>query len=119
MKREHEAWVRAEAERQAEREQSEYESQMDRRLNPKSKADFALLYSGLEVWRKEQLAALSGLTGDERTEALVALLKQQCSYVVCVCLEASMVLTCAVLLYSHRHTLCVVCLVSLECAALC
>mmetsp|Transcript_29420 Transcript_29420/g.77101 ORF Transcript_29420/g.77101 Transcript_29420/m.77101 type:complete len:639 (+) Transcript_29420:195-2111(+) len=84
MKHEYDTWMAAEVERRRQEEEDEWQSQMQRRLNPKSKADFALLYSGLEVWRKEQLEGLSGLDGDERTEAMVGLLKKQCSYLSAV-----------------------------------
>jgi hypothetical protein len=79
MKIEYDAYAKAELERQSMAEEDEWQSQMDRRLHPKSKADFGLLYSGLEVWRLEQVETLKELEGDERTEALVQLLKQQSS----------------------------------------
>eukprot|EP00041_Stephanoeca_diplocostata_P011887 m.197189 g.197189 ORF g.197189 m.197189 type:complete len:834 (-) comp18711_c0_seq1:258-2759(-) len=79
-KEEYDTWMAAEELRKQEAEEAEFQSRIDRRLNPKTKDDFQLLYSGLEVWRQEQLGELVGKEGHARTEALNALLHQQCQY---------------------------------------
>ncbi|XP_006122704.2 IQ motif and ubiquitin-like domain-containing protein isoform X1 [Pelodiscus sinensis] len=57
-----------------ERLRREYE----RRLNPKTKEDFELLYHALELWRQEEIEHInSTFTGAERKAVLCALLEQE------------------------------------------
>ncbi|XP_067420083.1 IQ motif and ubiquitin-like domain-containing protein isoform X3 [Emydura macquarii macquarii] len=50
----------------------------ERRLNPKTKEDFELLYHALELWRQEEMERINNtLTGAERKAALCALLEQE------------------------------------------
>ncbi|XP_034623939.1 IQ and ubiquitin-like domain-containing protein isoform X2 [Trachemys scripta elegans] len=50
----------------------------ERRLNPKTKEDFELLYHALELWRQEEIERINNtLTGAERKAALCALLEQE------------------------------------------
>ncbi|KAM9313229.1 IQ motif and ubiquitin-like domain-containing protein [Gastrophryne carolinensis] len=49
-----------------------------RRMNPKNKEDFELLYHALESWRKEELERINQqYTGAERKAALCSLLEQE------------------------------------------
>ncbi|XP_074840214.1 IQ motif and ubiquitin-like domain-containing protein [Carettochelys insculpta] len=49
----------------------------ERRLNPKTKEDFELLYHALELWRQEEIERINTLKGAERKAALCALLEQE------------------------------------------
>ncbi|KAM4748883.1 IQ motif and ubiquitin-like domain-containing protein [Rhinophrynus dorsalis] len=50
----------------------------ERRMNPKTKEDFELLYHALELWRKEEVESINQTyTGAERKAALCALLEQE------------------------------------------
>ncbi|XP_030405003.1 IQ and ubiquitin-like domain-containing protein isoform X2 [Gopherus evgoodei] len=50
----------------------------ERRLNPKTKEDFELLYHALELWRQEEIERInSTFAGAERKAALCALLEQE------------------------------------------
>lgn len=52
--------------------------EFERRMNPKTKEDFDLLYHALEKWRQEELARIDvTLTGAERKAALCMLLEQE------------------------------------------
>lgn len=52
--------------------------EFERRMNPKTKEDFDLLYHALEKWRQEELARIDEtLTGAERKAALCMLLDQE------------------------------------------
>lgn len=71
------------ARREEERRQAveeEHISQVHRRVNPRTAEDFDLLYSGLEVWRVEQVQAIMQLPLDQQQAAKAALLAQQCKY---------------------------------------
>ncbi|KAG8439832.1 hypothetical protein GDO86_005848 [Hymenochirus boettgeri] len=60
--------------------EKEYRMKKDyeRRMNPKTKDDFDLLYRALELWRKEELENINQtLTGAERKAALCTLLEQE------------------------------------------
>ncbi|OCT89049.1 IQ and ubiquitin-like domain-containing protein [Xenopus laevis] len=64
------------------RKKKEKEDQLrrdyERRMNPKTKDDFDLLYHALESWRKEELECINQTyTGAERKAALCALLEQE------------------------------------------
>ncbi|CAH2278169.1 IQ and ubiquitin-like domain-containing [Pelobates cultripes] len=50
----------------------------ERRMNPKTKEDFELLYHALEIWRKEEIERIDQMySGTERTDALCNLLEQE------------------------------------------
>lgn len=51
--------------------------EMDRRVNPRTKADFALLYNELDAWKTAEIERIKSTTdpGPERTKALSALLE--------------------------------------------
>ena len=73
-------WLAAEEDRKVDDEEAEWQRRVDRRVNPRTKADFDLLYRGLEVWRLEEMEKLRGLESDDQIPAKVALLQQQCTY---------------------------------------
>ncbi|CAI5785353.1 and ubiquitin-like domain-containing [Podarcis lilfordi] len=70
--------------RQREREEKllrEY----NRRLNPRTKDDFELLYHALELWRQEELENInSTLTGAERKAALCGLLEKEAQLIATI-----------------------------------
>lgn len=78
--KEYNAWRAAEAARKTAEEEAEMQSRLERRLNPRTKDDFQLLYHGLEVWRQEQLEGMSELEGESRHKLQIELLQQQCNY---------------------------------------
>lgn len=73
--------IRWEKERELRRQQDiEQRRQMDisRRLNPKTKDDFEILYSALEKWRFEELSKINATkTGAARKAALAMLVDQE------------------------------------------
>ncbi|KAK3736399.1 hypothetical protein QZH41_017899 [Actinostola sp. cb2023] len=71
-------WERKE-ELSKQREKAErIKKEWDRRLNPKSKEDFDLLYSHLEKWRQEEMDRIEELyCGPERKAALIGLVEQE------------------------------------------
>ncbi|KAI6650870.1 hypothetical protein LOD99_5710 [Oopsacas minuta] len=72
------AWLEKESERKARQRELRDKFDLDRRLNPKTKADFDLLYHALESWRLEEVGRInSTLQGPERKAALCALLEQE------------------------------------------
>jgi len=75
-----EEWLVTEEDRKVDEEEAEWQRRVDRRVNPRTKADFDLLYRGLEVWRLEELEKVHGLESDDQIPAKVALLQQQCTY---------------------------------------
>ncbi|XP_058045882.1 IQ and ubiquitin-like domain-containing protein [Ahaetulla prasina] len=82
--------LRLEWERQEElRKQREREEKLlreyNRRMHPKSKDDFELLYHALELWRKEELEGInSAFTGAERKAALCGLLEKETQLIACI-----------------------------------
>ncbi|XP_067171517.1 IQ motif and ubiquitin-like domain-containing protein [Apteryx mantelli] len=56
-----------------------------RRLNPKTKEDYELLYHALELWRQEEIEQINRtLTGTERKAALCGLLEQEARLIASV-----------------------------------
>jgi len=80
QKRRVEEWRVVEEERKVDEEEAEWQRRVDRRVNPRTKADFNLLYRGLELWRVEELTKIRSLGQEDQTPAKVALLQQQCTY---------------------------------------
>ncbi|XP_039184209.1 IQ and ubiquitin-like domain-containing protein isoform X1 [Crotalus tigris] len=82
--------LRLEWERQEElRKQREREEKLlreyNRRMHPKTKDDFELLYHALELWRKEELEGInSTFTGAERKAALCGLLEKETQLIACI-----------------------------------
>ena len=63
----------------AERARCEEEAQIHRRMHPKSRSDFALLYAELNAWRQHEAARIHtlALSDDERDAQLNALLSKE------------------------------------------
>ncbi|XP_068020343.1 IQ motif and ubiquitin-like domain-containing protein isoform X3 [Melanerpes formicivorus] len=56
-----------------------------RRLNPKTKEDFELLYHAVELWRQEETEKINrSLTGAERKAALCGLLEQEAQLIASI-----------------------------------
>ncbi|NXL89633.1 IQUB protein, partial [Alectura lathami] len=72
------AWeAQEELQRQKEKE-DKLRREHERRLNPKTKEDFELLYHALELWRQEETEQINRtLTGAERKAALCGLLEEE------------------------------------------
>ncbi|KAM6972939.1 IQ motif and ubiquitin-like domain-containing protein [Aplochiton taeniatus] len=71
-------WIQQEEQKKSEEKQEQVMAEFRRRMNPRSKEDFALLYNALEKWRCEQVEHIDGtLSGAERKAALCALLEQE------------------------------------------
>ncbi|XP_068703334.1 IQ motif and ubiquitin-like domain-containing protein [Montipora foliosa] len=71
-------WERQEELRKQRERAERIKREWERRLNPKTKGDFDLLYAHLEKWRKEEMARIDELhSGPERKAALVGLLEQE------------------------------------------
>ncbi|XP_013927310.1 PREDICTED: IQ and ubiquitin-like domain-containing protein [Thamnophis sirtalis] len=82
--------LRLEWERQEElRKQREREAKLlreyNRRMYPKTKDDFELLYHALELWRKEELEGINcTFSGAERKAALCGLLEKETQLIACI-----------------------------------
>ncbi|XP_062457638.1 IQ and ubiquitin-like domain-containing protein isoform X2 [Rhea pennata] len=60
-------------------------SEHKRRLNPKTKEDYELLYHALELWRQEEIERINRtLTGTERKAALCGLLEQEAQLIASI-----------------------------------
>ncbi|XP_067855911.1 IQ motif and ubiquitin-like domain-containing protein [Heptranchias perlo] len=65
--------------------QAYIKKQYERRMNPKTKADFDLLFHALEMWKQEQLSNINrSLTGPERKAALYTLLEQEAQLIASI-----------------------------------
>ncbi|XP_047921637.1 IQ motif and ubiquitin-like domain-containing protein isoform X4 [Anser cygnoides] len=72
------AWEAQEELRKKKEKEDKVRREHERRLNPKTKEDFELLYHALESWRQEEIERINGtLTGAERKAALCGLLEQE------------------------------------------
>jgi len=71
-------WEREEEERKRRRKEELMRRDVERRMNPRCKEDFDLVYAALEKWRKEELENINNEMLDEPTRkaALCALLEQ-------------------------------------------
>ncbi|NXB10091.1 IQUB protein, partial [Cnemophilus loriae] len=73
-----ELWKKREKEEKLRRE-------YERKLNPKTKEDFELLYHDLELWMQEETERINRtLTGAERKTALCALLDEETQLIACI-----------------------------------
>ncbi|XP_041350379.1 IQ and ubiquitin-like domain-containing protein isoform X2 [Gigantopelta aegis] len=71
-------WEREEELRKIKEKEDRIKQEFARRMNPKNKDDFDLLYHALEKWRLEEIERInSTLTGAERKAALYMLLDQE------------------------------------------
>ncbi|XP_043944700.1 IQ and ubiquitin-like domain-containing protein [Protopterus annectens] len=73
-----EEWVRMEDQRKKKEKEDRLKREYERRMNPKTRDDFDLLYHALEQWRLEEVERINDtLQGAERKAALCALLEQE------------------------------------------
>lgn len=78
-------WEREEEIRKRKEKEDRNRKEFERRMNPKTKEDFELLYSTLEQWRREELDRINAnLTGAERKAALCQLLDQETELIAAV-----------------------------------
>lgn len=71
-------WEKQEEIRKKKEKADRIKKEFERRMNPKSKEDFDLLYHALETWRQEELERINNtLHGAERKAALCMLLDQE------------------------------------------
>ncbi|XP_069812186.1 IQ motif and ubiquitin-like domain-containing protein isoform X2 [Dendropsophus ebraccatus] len=71
-------WEEKEESRKRKEKEERLRKEYERRMNPKSKEDFELLYHALELWRKEEVEQINqNYSGAERKAALCALLEQE------------------------------------------
>ena len=71
-------WEREEEIKKKKEKEERIQKEFQRRMNPKTKEDFDLLYHALEKWRQEELNRINEtLTGAERKAALYMLLEQE------------------------------------------
>ena len=71
-------WLKSELERKNAQRENRDKYDLERRLKPRTKADFDLLYHALEAWRVEEVERIDAtLQGPERKAALCALLEQE------------------------------------------
>lgn len=71
-------WERMEEIRKKKEKADRIKKEFERRMNPKTKEDFDLLYHALEKWRQEELERINNtLQGAERKAALCMLLDQE------------------------------------------
>ncbi|XP_051886494.1 IQ and ubiquitin-like domain-containing protein [Pristis pectinata] len=68
------------------KEKADYiKKQYERRMNPKTKEDFDLLFHALEEWKQEELSNINQtLTGPERKAALYTLLEQEAKLIASI-----------------------------------
>jgi len=78
-------WEIAQAEQIAAERAERLRLEFERRMNPKTKADFDLLFAALEGWRKEEVEKINAKhSGAERKAALVGLLDQEAYLIQCI-----------------------------------
>ncbi|XP_072915205.1 IQ motif and ubiquitin-like domain-containing protein isoform X2 [Hemitrygon akajei] len=68
------------------KERTDYiKKQYERRMNPKTKEDFDLLFHALEEWKQDELSTINqNLTGPERKAALCTLLEQEAKLIASI-----------------------------------
>ena len=62
------------------KEEKEHEREIRRRINPKSKEDFSILYQELELWRVDELAKIKNnkdVTPEQKKAAMKQLLEKE------------------------------------------
>ncbi|XP_064512210.1 IQ motif and ubiquitin-like domain-containing protein isoform X3 [Pseudopipra pipra] len=77
-------WEAQEELRKKNEKEEKFRREYERKLNPKTKEDFELLYHDLELWMQEETERINRtLTGAERKAALCALLEQEAQLIAC------------------------------------
>ncbi|XP_062465678.1 IQ and ubiquitin-like domain-containing protein isoform X2 [Pezoporus occidentalis] len=78
-------WEAQEELRRKKEKEEKLRREHKRRLNPKTKGDFELLYHALELWRQEETEQINRtLTGAERKAALCGLLEQEAQLIASI-----------------------------------
>ncbi|KAG2460133.1 IQUB protein, partial [Polypterus senegalus] len=78
-------WVEQEALRRKLEKENRMKRDFERRMNPKTKEDFELVFSTLEQWRQEEMDRINAtLTGTDRKAALCVLLEQESQIIACI-----------------------------------
>ncbi|NXS59600.1 IQUB protein, partial [Brachypteracias leptosomus] len=79
------AWEAQEELRRKKDKEEKLRREHERRLNPKTKEDFELLYQALELWRQEETERINRtLSGAERKAALCGLLEQEAQLIASI-----------------------------------
>ncbi|XP_075349299.1 IQ motif and ubiquitin-like domain-containing protein isoform X1 [Mycteria americana] len=79
------AWEAQEELRRKKEKEEKLRREHERRLNPKTKEDFELLYHALELWRQEETERINRtLTGAERKAAFCGLLEQEAQLIASI-----------------------------------
>uniref|UniRef100_A0A8D0HM67 IQ motif and ubiquitin domain containing n=1 Tax=Sphenodon punctatus TaxID=8508 RepID=A0A8D0HM67_SPHPU len=78
-------WEAQEELRKKREKEERLRKEYERRLFPKTKEDFELLYHALELWRQEEIEHINNtLTGAERKAALCALLEKEAQLIASI-----------------------------------
>lgn len=78
-------WEKQEAIRKQKEREERIRREFERRMNPKTKEDFDLLYHTLEIWRQDELRLINQTTsGAARKAALCGLLEQEAQLIASV-----------------------------------
>ncbi|XP_064302372.1 IQ and ubiquitin-like domain-containing protein [Phalacrocorax carbo] len=79
------AWEAQEELRRKKEKEEKLRREHERRLNPKTKEDFELLYHALELWRQEETERINRtLTGAERKAAFCGLVEQEAQLIASI-----------------------------------
>ncbi|KAF1485697.1 IQ and ubiquitin-like domain-containing protein, partial [Pygoscelis antarcticus] len=79
------AWEAQEELRRKKEKEEKLRREHERRLNPKTKEDFELLYHALELWKQEETERINRtLTGAERKAAFCGLLEQEAQLIASI-----------------------------------
>ncbi|NWW84369.1 IQUB protein, partial [Rhynochetos jubatus] len=79
------AWEAQEELRRKKEKEEKLRREHERRMNPKTKEDFELLYHALELWRQEETEQINRtLTGAERKAALCGILEQEAKLIASI-----------------------------------
>ncbi|NXN14570.1 IQUB protein, partial [Indicator maculatus] len=79
------AWEAQEELQRKKAKEEKLRREYERRLNPKTKEDFELLYHAVELWRREETEKINrSLTGAERKAALCGLLEQEAQLIASI-----------------------------------
>ncbi|NWQ66871.1 IQUB protein, partial [Neopipo cinnamomea] len=77
-------WEAQEESRKKKEKEEKLRREYERKLNPRTKEDFELLYHDLELWMQEETEWINRtLTGAERKAALCALLEREAQLIAC------------------------------------
>uniref|UniRef100_A0A8C0F149 IQ motif and ubiquitin domain containing n=1 Tax=Bubo bubo TaxID=30461 RepID=A0A8C0F149_BUBBB len=79
------SWEAQEEVRRKKEKDEKLRREQERRLNPKTKKDFELLYHALELWRQEETECINRtLTGAERKAAFCGLLEKEAQLIAAI-----------------------------------